>query len=277
MEVHIHPLVLINISDHCTRSRAQGQTLPILGALIGTQKGRIVEIHNCFELLRAAANGPKIMCDEFFETRRKQYLEVFPSYEILGWYSNTEAPSAQDATMREFQAVSQNDSPLLVLLHPSASSKEELPISLYDSSAKIGSDEVTWTTLPYSIDTAEAERIAVEHVAKRATTAACSDYTQHVSSLQNSVTMLDKRVASLLQYLYEVKNGKVPRNQKVLRQLLSICNSLQASWAEHGTNSELETEQQDALLCVYYAALTQICSQLSGFTEKYYSSYKKKM
>jgi len=266
MEIHIHPLVLINMSDHWTRAHAQGQTESIVGALIGTQEGRKVDIHNSFELLRDR-EGRKILCDEYFETRKNQYLEVFPQYEILGWYShktNRESTlDSKDAALRaQFLQLSQNDNPLLVLLEASSPNREELPVTLYDSVVKIGTDEVVWTSLPYSIDTSDAERIAVDHVAKRAITASNSDFIQHVSSLRNSVLMLDKRILGLLEYLENVKGGNLPRNHIVLRQLLSICNSLQASWEHQGIRAELEAEHKDALLCVYCASLTQICAQL---------------
>lgn len=48
-------LVLINISDHHTRTRANseagpGEELPVLGCLLGTQAGRTVDISNSFEM-----------------------------------------------------------------------------------------------------------------------------------------------------------------------------------------------------------------------------------
>lgn len=47
----LHPLVIMNISDHWTRIRAQkGFKFQVFGALIGKQKGRNIEIMNSFEL-----------------------------------------------------------------------------------------------------------------------------------------------------------------------------------------------------------------------------------
>ncbi|RWW09803.1 hypothetical protein GW17_00026688 [Ensete ventricosum] len=59
----LHPLVIVNISDHHTRVRAQIQhsasAAPlaeggggrVFGCVIGVQRGRTVEIFNSFELL----------------------------------------------------------------------------------------------------------------------------------------------------------------------------------------------------------------------------------
>ena len=77
-----------------------------------------------------------------------------------------------------------------------ASAPEEDFLTLYDST-KSGSN-VTYTALKYSIDTAEAERIAVDHVGNNAS-GGNSDYSNHVCRMQNSVTMLNDRVAGLLE------------------------------------------------------------------------------
>jgi hypothetical protein len=49
----LHPLVVINISDHHTRVRAQQPDAPgqrVFGVLLGEQSGRRVEIANSFEI-----------------------------------------------------------------------------------------------------------------------------------------------------------------------------------------------------------------------------------
>lgn len=54
----LHPLVIVNISDHYTRVRAQQPRNKhhylaprVYGCVIGVQRGRTVEIFNSFELL----------------------------------------------------------------------------------------------------------------------------------------------------------------------------------------------------------------------------------
>ena len=48
----LHPLVILNISDHHTRVKAQrnGMAMRVLGCVLGIQTGRTVEIFNSFEL-----------------------------------------------------------------------------------------------------------------------------------------------------------------------------------------------------------------------------------
>lgn len=47
----LHPLPILNISEHIVRSTLQSSSAPIkvYGALLGTQSGRDIEVHNTFE------------------------------------------------------------------------------------------------------------------------------------------------------------------------------------------------------------------------------------
>jgi len=53
LNVQLHPLVILNISDQWIRSRVQNNVdnPRVIGALLGIQTGRNVEIMNSFELV----------------------------------------------------------------------------------------------------------------------------------------------------------------------------------------------------------------------------------
>merc|ERR1711920_1207533 len=141
-----------------------------------------------------------------------------------------------------------------------------------------GELQVLWTEVPYVIDTLEAERIAVNHVAKSATTARAghsSDFTQHASGLTNSVVMLSNRVKELLEYVKEVKAGKVQKNHETLRQMLSICQALQAVHPQT-LHREFCGEFNDAALVVLLASLTKACANPSDLLDKFQLAHDKK-
>jgi COP9 signalosome complex subunit 6 len=49
--IALHPLVIMNISEHWTRVKAQlGKAVKVYGALLGRQKGRNIELCTSFEL-----------------------------------------------------------------------------------------------------------------------------------------------------------------------------------------------------------------------------------
>lgn len=289
LDVHLHPLVLINISDHVVRFKHTGQTQRVLGAMIGAQEGRRVDVHNSFELLvsdMASDTDPGFDL-EFFKQRLAQYLEVFPKYEFLGWYSTGTSPQDSDKPLhKKMQEVSANETPFVLLLDAAklgeegATQSEELPVKVWDSSTQLdqGALKFVWNDVPYEIDTLEAERIAVNHVAKTATAALgghSSDFTQHTSGLSNSVLMLNNRVKELLEYMKEVKAGRAPRNHDVLRQMLSICQALQASHRD-SLQDEFCGEFNDAALVVLLASLTKACANTSDFLDKFQLAHDKK-
>lgn len=71
--VSLHPLVLMNISEHWTRIRAQdGRALGVYGALIGKQDGRKIEVCNSFELRYEEIDGDVIINRDYYNTKEEQ-------------------------------------------------------------------------------------------------------------------------------------------------------------------------------------------------------------
>ncbi|RWW80546.1 hypothetical protein BHE74_00011106 [Ensete ventricosum] len=110
----LHPLVIVNISDHHTRVRAQiqhsasaaplaeGGSGRVFGCVIGIQRGRTVEIFNSFELLYDPLTHS--LDRSFLEKKQELYKKVFPNFYILGWYST--GSEAQESDLQIHKAVS---------------------------------------------------------------------------------------------------------------------------------------------------------------------------
>ena len=123
-------LVLLNVSDHHTRAKANAEdagTAPrVLGALLGHQNGRVVDISNSFEF--AYENTPQgVMLDMNLLTKKTEQCkpafspilinalphsmmittvdkQVFPTLDIVGWYATGE--SVNEADMHILRKVS---------------------------------------------------------------------------------------------------------------------------------------------------------------------------
>merc|ERR1719323_733318 len=89
LEYHLHPLVIVNISDHYNRVRLSlpsgTEAYPdgvarVIGCLLGTQTGRTVEVVNSFEMVKGGAG----IDQEHLKLRKDQYKEVFPALELIG-------------------------------------------------------------------------------------------------------------------------------------------------------------------------------------------------
>ena len=122
VSAHLHPLVIMNISEHWTRLRAQeGSAQPVFGALIGKQTGRNIEIMNSFELHYTIENDNVLINKLFYVQKEEQFKQVFPDLDFLGWYttSNTtsDQPTAKDINVHK-QICEINESPVFLKLNP---------------------------------------------------------------------------------------------------------------------------------------------------------------
>lgn len=80
VDVFLHALVVINISDHFTRERVNNPKTAkhrIFGALLGQQTGRIVHVYNSFELICTDVNGQLIIDTEYLKTKKEQCKYLF--------------------------------------------------------------------------------------------------------------------------------------------------------------------------------------------------------
>jgi COP9 signalosome complex subunit 6 len=65
---------MINVSDHHTRVKANspsGAAAPVMGCLLGSQSGRVVDISNSFEIDYTLQNG-RVVINEAFLTRKTE-------------------------------------------------------------------------------------------------------------------------------------------------------------------------------------------------------------
>jgi len=75
--ISLHPLVIMNISEHWTRFRAQhGEPRQVYGALIGKQKGRNIEIMNSFELKTDVIGDETVINKDYYNKKEQQYKQV---------------------------------------------------------------------------------------------------------------------------------------------------------------------------------------------------------
>ena len=83
--ISLHPLVIMNISEHWTRIRAQaGEACKVYGALIGKQKGRNIEVMNSFELKTDIIEEDVFINRDYYMTKEHQYKQVSFNNAILG-------------------------------------------------------------------------------------------------------------------------------------------------------------------------------------------------
>jgi COP9 signalosome complex subunit 6 len=69
LNVKLHPLVIINISDHFTRAKIRNLASRVFGAMLGIQEGRNVEIFNSFEVVCTEVEGNLVFDMEYLQRK----------------------------------------------------------------------------------------------------------------------------------------------------------------------------------------------------------------
>eukprot|EP00026_Physarum_polycephalum_P011878 Phypoly_transcript_12126.p1 GENE.Phypoly_transcript_12126~~Phypoly_transcript_12126.p1 ORF type:complete len:283 (+),score=52.41 Phypoly_transcript_12126:62-910(+) len=237
LQIDLHPLVIINISDHFTRAKVESNANPpprVIGALLGVQNGRNIEISNSFELVYHTLEGNIVIDTDYMKSKQEQFKKVFPTNDFLGWYSTSNGVAVSDLAIHK-QFLEINESPIYLALDAAAAFQQatkDLPITIFESELHVVQDQPTmlFVKVPYRIQTGEAERIGVDHVARvtPAGGAEGSQLTTHLMSLHNAVKMLNARVKTLHAFCAATNEGKIAPDHGILRQIASLCNVLPA-------------------------------------------------
>lgn len=192
LQVALHPLPILEISDYITRSYMRGYKGAIVGALIGQQNGRQITIEHSFSV-KTGHNGQNYEVDkDWFTARLEQMRAVHKdrALDFIGWYTLVPKSGPTDAHLpihNYFYA--QNESAVLLgfhideILNPVAG--DPLPLTIYESNLEVvdgteteaeeedkemkdvaaePSRSIKFRELPYTTETGEAEMIALEFV-----------------------------------------------------------------------------------------------------------------
>jgi COP9 signalosome complex subunit 6 len=258
----LHPLVLINVSDHHTRVAAQldpgeSSVERVMGCLLGFQTGtREVEICTSFEVAttRDAATDAPGLDASYLSDQIARYKQVFPKFDVVGWYA-TGAGVDQKRDMPIHRSLSHlNENPVFLLFDPrrtekkttpassDVSERDTLPVTLHEacwvSDGSNNSNTQTFREKSFVVETVEAERVSVDHVSRLSVeeNGAAGALAQHVASFGSAVSMLETRLGGIVRYLKNVEAGSLTPDREIIRAAASV-----AAAAERMRNARLQT------------------------------------
>lgn len=270
--VKLHPLVVMNISDHWIRVRAQTETAQkVYGALIGKQNGRVMEVMNSFELLYKEDEDDGLVIDKaYFYTKEAQFKQVFKDIDFQGWYSTGGDLSDLDVKVH-CQICSIIENPIFLKLNPNSPPGHQ-NISTFESVIDLDDGNAVTRLLPlnYTLTTEEAERIGIDHVA-RATNAESEDVSaasEHLRSQHSSIMMLYTRIRFILNYLQAVRDGELPCDHETLRSVHALCRRLPVLGGDHLTE-ELHDQYNDVTLMAYLGVMNKGSQAMNTFISKF--------
>lgn len=184
LNVQLHPLVLLTISDYITRHTLRQQSGAIVGAVIGQQNGRDITLEHAFEcrLADGAGDGSTTALDgEWFTERLSMFKEVHkvPALDLVAIFQLGPAAGPQPEhlpVMRQVQGLTGLDGTLMLLFHPETVDSLQggkLPISLWETVEELedGALQTRFREVAFEVETGDAEMIGVDFVAKGAANA----------------------------------------------------------------------------------------------------------
>lgn len=277
VSVSLHPLVIMNISEHWTRTKAQeGHAVPVYGALIGKQAGRDIEIMNSFELDYNIIEGSVVIDRDYYNTKEEQFKQVFSEMDFLGWYSTGNHPTQGDIAVHR-QITDINESPLFLQMSPGQSGSTDLPVSLYESVIDMVNlrAKMMFVKLPYTLATEEAERIGLDHVARIVgTNESTSKAADHLMAQHSAIKMLASRVRLVLEYVRAVDRGELPHNHEIMRQVRALSHRLPV--LEPGRfKPEFYTQCNDVALMALLGTVMKSSNNLNQFVNKFNAVYQR--
>uniref|UniRef100_A0A0N5ATK6 COP9 signalosome complex subunit 6 n=1 Tax=Syphacia muris TaxID=451379 RepID=A0A0N5ATK6_9BILA len=283
-EISLHPLVIMNISEHWTRLRSQNverKPVQVYGAVLGKQIGRHIELINSFEIKLNEAEGGLSLDEEFFVTREGQYKEVFPDLDLMGWYTTgVDAPTDSDLYIHK-QIIKIRETPVMVKLDPQSSNSDKvlftlfhsayilffkLPIAVFESLVN-PSDETSmqWQRIPWALASEQAERIGIDHIAKISTTTknSKSQTSSQVAGQYSAVNMLQTRLQLILDYVVAIQKGELPRNEAIIREIALLVRRLPVLDFNR-FDEDFKNQCIEAKLTLHVLSMAKICGILNS-------------
>lgn len=236
-----------------------------------------MEICNSFELkYTCAPGGADVSIDwAFLEERARQYKATFSAYEVVGWYSTASGPAPRGGDTELHTLLAKlNESPVLMLLDPAVDpTKRSLPVKLYEGEMRVGGTggepTAALAEVSYSIQTVEAERIAVDQATKISPTGetAATQLTQHLDGMHRAVKMLHARVGALRQLLVRMDAGEIPMDHALARRVAALARRLPALDTA-GFRTDFLKEYNDGMLAIYLATITRGVADTAELVDK---------
>eukprot|EP00190_Bangiopsis_sp_CCMP1999_P005162 CAMPEP_0198733894 /NCGR_PEP_ID=MMETSP1475-20131203/49016_1 /TAXON_ID= ORGANISM="Unidentified sp., Strain CCMP1999" /NCGR_SAMPLE_ID=MMETSP1475 /ASSEMBLY_ACC=CAM_ASM_001111 /LENGTH=318 /DNA_ID=CAMNT_0044497265 /DNA_START=74 /DNA_END=1027 /DNA_ORIENTATION=+ len=270
--VSIHPLVLVNISDHHTRwkslredpggaSTSGGSAADrVCGILLGVIKGEQTELMHSFEL---KLNADGSFDDAFKRERLDQYKQVFPDYEVVGWYAcDLELEDSDIDRQRDISTLAKDA--VFFLMKPSKANSltdqnplvKNLPFSVY----KMDSAAALFREVDFVFASSDSERVAVDHVIQHAPSndsKGTSLVVQHLVTLHRAVSMLNVHMEVVQKYLEATARGEVPWHSGILRHAAEVCTLLPSMKLDSYSSAVLE-ETDNERIVAFLTGVTKI-------------------
>lgn len=252
------------MSDQYTRITCGGSPLnqsdPVVGLLFGSydQNESTLQITDAEDIPVDRSDAAK--------NQVSLHQAVFPLHIVVGWYRVTNSDSLRDEDLTltndliaHYQSEESitNNGPFVFGLLQLNSEKDELPLSLFKS------DNRVFLNIPWKLETAKMEQVAVERVVREHPThgAESSVFVQHTKTIQDSLSAVQDRLQVLIKFVEDTKAQIIPTNHALLRDVNSLLLQL-------GPIGAIEIQPKDGTL-EQIAIFAKTVDAIQSYTEKF--------
>jgi hypothetical protein len=193
----------------------------VYGGLLGVVSGKKIEVMTSFEFVNKSTSPGNIEIDlNFLEERKTLTDQLFPLYQVLGFYSTSKDGQHQSMDKdllksMEFLGVLNS---VYVVLGTDLTNVNELPISTYEYNR----NSKEYKKLSYTIDSSDPERICLDTIIK------ASDLQNNDSAITKNMVTLKNALGMLkwnLKLINDNLNENFLRDPEFVMQIDSIIKN----------------------------------------------------
>ena len=259
--VVIHPLVLLHILDHHTRR--QEDSGRVIGTLLGRRDGGLVEVTNCFAVPHAERGDEVAIGKDFNKTMLNLHLRTNRKESVVGWYasSGAEGPLLTDTSslIHEFYAGEVDDGEPVHLVVDTRLKDDSLNVRAYKNTPAILQGEAMgnlFHELDMTLESSEAESICLNEMVKQSSSDAVQYHDDSISGLQVSMEKLHSLLATALEYVDSVVDGKTSPDAESGRKIADALATIPRVRPEV-FDRLFHDSLQDLLMVTYLSNITR--------------------
>eukprot|EP00038_Savillea_parva_P003674 m.128715 g.128715 ORF g.128715 m.128715 type:complete len:282 (+) comp11244_c0_seq5:94-939(+) len=255
-KVKVLPMVYLGILDHFSRRSLRDSR--VIGTLLGTEVGGVIEITNYFPVPHNESVDQVAVSMDYYRSMLDLHRQINPNELIVGWYATGREITEYSVLIHDFYT-RQCDNPVHLCLDTEVSDGQ-LAISAYVG-ANMGVPDQTVGKLftPIEVSTLyyEPERVGLQALTKTLDAHDnSSDIQSDMQRIASAVENLDDILKTCVEYVDKVLKKEIVGDEKIGRFLMdtiSLVPQLDSAEFEKMFNSSL----QDLLMVTYLASLVK--------------------
>jgi len=259
----VHPLVIASCCDHYVRDKMCGTVLETaaIGFIFGHNLNSSgISISDAVDAVYTVKEDGSISLDESIAERKKKlWIEVDPTIELLGWYAFGRETNLHHMEIHK-SMMNLCVAPIFLLLDPEPSpDMRTLPLHIFDAKLHIVDDAPCYifVEVEFLLVSSQSERIAVDQVVKSSPSDGATTMESQSSVMVASLQNLTSSIKSMYSKVCQVGQNTEDLRPCFLRAIHKLCNQFDAV-DSRGFQNRHDSVIANASLVTSLAAMTSL-------------------